>query len=265
MSRSPHRQTLAFLRHVCCLLAVLLSGAHWPSPAFAQAADRAGRIDEIVASASRAGFPLLLGDTLAMTLRYGVHEELVRIGRSSQLGADWKPGNPWYRRAAEAADRASEELGREVAAHPPDWQAPLRAALDAVKDADLDGLVQLYRSPAAPVMLALADAGTSLYILASLETQHKSLGLRGDALSAMRRLSERIGELGATLDADQRAALVQHAPKQALKTMAVVHEELFRNTMRTLQPALDDARARLRAELAPLLEQFDPLRPPPAD
>lgn len=263
MPGSPRQQTHPSPHRVWCVLAVLLCAAHWPVSAFAQAADRAGRIEEIVTSASRAGFPLLLGDTLAITLRYGVHEELVRIGRSGQLGADWKPGNPWYRRAAEAADRASEELGRQVAAHPPDWEPPLRAALDAVQDTDLDGLVQLYRSPAAPLVLALADAGTSLYILASLETQHKSLGLRGDAITAMRRLSERIEDLGTTLDADQRAALAQNAPKQALKTMAVVHEEFFRNTMHALQPALDDARARLRAELAPLLERYDPLRLPP--
>jgi hypothetical protein len=263
MPRSLHREPPRLVRYGWRLFAALLCAGQCLTAAFAQATDRAGRIEEIVTRASQAAFPLLLGDTLAMTLRYGLHEELARLGRSRQLGADWKPGNAWYRHAAEAADRASEELGRQLAAHPPDWQAPLRAALDPVKDSDLEGLAQLYRSPAAPVLLALADAGTSLYILASLETQHKSLGLRGDATLAMRRLSERIGELGATLDADRRAALVQHAPRQALKTMAVVHEELFRNTVRGLQPALDDARARLRAALAPLLEQYDPLQPPP--
>jgi hypothetical protein len=247
------------------LLAALLCAGQGPSVALAQATDRAGRIEEIVLVASRAGFPHLLGETLAMTLRYGVHEELARLSRSRQLGADFKPGNPWYRRAAEAADRTSEELARQVAAHPPDWRAPWRAALDTVKDADLEGLAQLYRSPAATTVVALADVGTSLYILASLETQHKSLGLRSDATLAMRQLSERIGELGATLDVDRRAALAQHAPKQALKTMAVVHEEFFRNTMRELQPALDEARARLRAELVSLLEQYDPLQPPPGN
>jgi hypothetical protein len=243
----------------------LLCAAHWSAPGFAQATDRAGRVEQIVSDASRAGFPLLLGDTLAMAVRYGIHEELPRLGQLRQLGADWKPGNAWYQRAAQAADRASGDLVRELIAHPPDWRAPLRAALDTLEGPDLDALAQLYRSPAAPVIAALADAGTSLYVLASIETQHRSLGLRGEAIAAMRQLSDRIEELSATLDAQQRAALAQHAPRQALKAMAIVHEALFWNTMSTLQPQLDECRARLRTELGPLLEQYDPLRPPPSN
>jgi hypothetical protein len=246
------------------LLAVVLGAAACVA-VHAQSVDRAARIDEIVAAAAHAGFPHLLGDALPMTLRYGVHEELLRLGQARQLGADWKPGNPWYQRASDEADRATAELAQQVSAQPPDWEAPLRDALDSVQDAELDGLTQLYRSPAAPLMQELADAGTSLFILASLETQRKSLGLRARAMPVMQRLSERIGKLGEALDADQRAAITQQAPKQALKTMAVVHEEFFHNTMRGLQTDLEDTRLRLRRQLGPLLEQYDPLQPvPPA-
>jgi hypothetical protein len=79
----------------------------------------------------------------------------------------------------------------------------------------------------------------------------------------MQRLSERIVELGAALDAEQRAALAQHAPRQALKTLAVMHEELFRNTMRALQPELEQTRHDLRRQLDPLIEEYDPLLPAP--
>jgi hypothetical protein len=253
----------AFLPPLGNLLAVIAATV-WCVAAHAQSADRAGRIDEIVGVAAQTGFPHLLGDAVPMALRYGLHEDLPRLGLSRQLGADWKPGNAWYRRAAREADRAADALARRVAAQSPDWEKPLRDALESVKDGELDGLVQLYRSPAAPLLLELADTGVSLFILASLETQRKTLGLSATAMPVMRRLSDRIGELGAALRADQRVALTQYAPGQALKTMATMHEQFFRNTMHALQPALDSARAQLRLDLGPLLEQFDPLRAPPA-
>jgi hypothetical protein len=103
----------------------------------------------------------------------------------------------------------------------------------------------------------------SVFVLASLETQRKALGLRAATMPIMQRLSERIVELAAALDARQRAALRQHAPKQTLKTLAVMHEALFRYTMRGLQPELEAARERLRQQLDPLLEQFDPLQAAP--
>jgi hypothetical protein len=123
--------------------------------------------------------------------------------------------------------------------------------------------VQVYRSPAAPVLRALADAGVSMFVLASLETQHKTLGLRASVMPAMQRLSERIVELGATLDAEQRTALAQHAPRQALKALAVMHEALFRSTIRGLQSELDQTRNDLRQRLDPLIEEYDPLLPAP--
>jgi hypothetical protein len=250
---------LSPLRRLPVLALVIVSCAH------AQSADRAGRIDEIVASAAGAGFPHLLGDAVPAALRYGVHEALPELGRVRQLGADWRPGNAWYARASEAADRASDALAQRIAARPPHWETPLREVLDTLKDGELEGLAQIYRSPAAPVLPALADAGVSLFILAGLETQSKALGLRAAVMPVMQRLSERIVELGAALDAEQRAALAQHAPRQALKTLAVMHEGLFRNTMRALQPELEATRQHLRQQLDPLLEQYDPLQPgPPA-
>jgi hypothetical protein len=248
--------------YLLCQRLVLALAVAASAPVHAQSADRADRIDEIVASATRAGFPHLLGDAVPTALRYGVHEALPRLGRERQLGADWKRGDAWYARAAQAADRASDVLAQHVAAHPPELEQPLRAALEPLKDGELEGLLQLYRSPAAPVLLALADAGVSLFVLATLETQRKALGLRGSAMPVMQRLSERIVDLGTMLDADQRAALAQHAPRQALKTLAAMHERLFRNAMRALQPALDGARAQLQSDLLPLVERYDPLQPP---
>ena len=231
--------------------------------AYAQSADRAARIDEIVAGTAASGLTHLLGDAVPTALRYGVHDELPALGRERQLGADWKPGNAWYARAAEAADRVSDDLVQRVAAQPPELEKALRAALDPLENGEIEGLVQLYRSPAASVLLALADAGVSLFVLATLETQRRALGLRATTMPVMQRLSERIVGMGAALDAEQRAALVQHAPKQVLKTLAVMHESFFRNTMRGLQPELEDSRRALHQQLDPLLEQFDPLQSAP--
>jgi hypothetical protein len=244
-------------------LVVLSLAIVWCAGARAQSVERTERIDEIVASAAAAGFPHLLGDAVPTALRYGVHEALPALGRERQLGPDWKPGNGWYARAAETADRASDVLAQRVAEQPLALDQALRAALDPQKDGEIEGLAQVYRSPAAPTLLALADASVSLFVLASLETQRKALGLRAAAMPVMQRLSERIAELGGTLGPDQRASLAQHAPKQALKTLAVVHEAFFRHTMRGLQPELDRTRQQLRLQLEPLLEQFDPLSPGP--
>jgi hypothetical protein len=125
--------------------------------------------------------------------------------------------------------------------------------------------MRLYRSPAAPQFVELADLAAGLFVLASLETQRRSLGLRTVVLPVMAGLSERIAALTGELQPEQRAALASERSRRALKTMARVHDAFFRNLMRGLGSEVKASREQVERELAPLIERYDPLEPVPAN
>jgi hypothetical protein len=248
---------LARVWTLACIAYGLAAAVH------AETADKAAKIEEIVALSRPTGFPHLLGQALPMTLHYAVREEVMTAGRTHSMGRDWNPRSVWFQRAAVVTDRAAAELAQRAAEAGMDWEPQLRAALDQIESAQLDGLLQVYRSPAAPVLMELADVGTGLFVLASLETQRKSLGLRRTVTPVMQGLSDRILALSTQLNAEQREAISFHAPRQALKTMAVVHEQFFRNCMQRLKPELAATREQVRKELDALLQSVDPLETVP--
>jgi hypothetical protein len=248
-------------RHAVMLPVLLLA---WIGLLHAEPIERQTKIDHILSTTRSVGLPHLLGEVLPLTLQYAVREELVKAARDGHLGRDWHPRNPWFERAAELADRASGELAQRIQANPLDWEPAMRASLAAVKGPELDGLWELYRSPAAPRYVELADLTVGMFVLASLETQRKSLGLRPAAVPAMARLSDRVTAIPAELQPEEHDALAS-PDKRALRTMARVHDDFFRNLMRGLKPEITACREQVGRELAPLIEQYDPLRPAPDD
>ena len=247
------------MRDLCRAVSATTLFLLWLGLPLAQPVDRLANIDEIVVLTREAGLTHLVGEVLPITLQYAVREELIKAGREQHLGRDWHPRNPWFQRAAEIADRTSAGLAQRIESRPPDWEPAFREALAAVKDGELAALLRLYRSPAAPQFIELADLAAGLFVLASLETQRRSLGLRAAVLPVMAGLSDRITALTGELQPEQRAALASQRSRRALKTMARVHDAFFRNLMRGLRSEVKASREQVERELAPLLQHYDPL------
>jgi hypothetical protein len=241
------------------LAAAIVVALIQPAPGCAQT--RQKRLNELVRAIAAIDMPTLRKEVFPAHARKRAADALALVGKRLRLGLEWKPGNAYWDRAAQAlADDFAASLDR-LGIRDKRSRAAVRKSLDALTDAELDEALRFFASDVLRKATLLTDATTAMLTWAFAL-------LPNDADAQMKaRLDGLLHEIDTyTLTPDEEREL-----DEFMHSRGVQHA--MRNAGARLLSGLDDPTAALEApptmktldKVTGLIEEFrEALKRPPA-